>query len=179
MYDPIVRSSAAARKAPLHSFTIAEGLRQEPDCAELHNGMAWSADGRLFYLSHSRTGEISAFAVDPEGRITQRGMFARVPQALGLPDGAAIDTGGGYWCALHGGGRLRRFSADGSVDRDIALPVSQPTMCAFGGEALDVLYVASATETLDAGQLRREPRAGSLLRLRPGATGIARSCTVR
>ena len=33
--------------------------------------------------------------------------------------------------------------------RRIALPVSQPTICAFGGPDLDVLYVASASRFLD------------------------------
>ena len=43
----------------------------------------------------------------------------------------------GYWCALHGASRLRRYTPTGAVDRDIALPVSQPTMCAFAGESLN------------------------------------------
>jgi sugar lactone lactonase YvrE len=30
-------------------------------------------------------------------------------------------------------GKLRRFNADGSVDRDTQLPVNQPTMCTFAG----------------------------------------------
>ena len=65
------------------------------------------------------------------------------------------------------------------MDRDIALPVSQPTMCAFAGEALDVLYVTSATDKLTPEQRRREPLAGALLRLRPGERGIVRPCMVR
>ena len=105
-------------------------------------------------------------------------LFASVPEADGLPDGAALDTEGGYWCALHGGGRLRRFHADGSMDRDIMLPVSQPTMCAFAGAALDTLYVTSAADKLSPEQRGAEPHAGALLRLRPGGRGIARRCTI-
>jgi sugar lactone lactonase YvrE len=33
-----------------------------------------------------------------------------VPAEPGVPDGAAIDAEGGYWSALHGGGKLRPFS---------------------------------------------------------------------
>jgi sugar lactone lactonase YvrE len=58
----------------------------------------------------------------------KRDPFVQIPGALGLPDGAAVDSQGGYWCALHSGSRLRRYTAMGEVDRDIALPVSQPTM---------------------------------------------------
>ena len=179
MFDPL-RSGAQPQKSSLHSFTLKDGLRLEPDAAELHNGMAWNPDGRLFYLSHSQSREIFAYEFDVEGgRIGAGRPFARLPEALGLPDGAAVDTQGGYWCALHGAGRLRRYTADGVVDRDIMLPVSQPTMCAFGGDELDTLYVTSATDKLDAEQRRQQPLAGALLRLRPGEKGIPRPCVVR
>jgi sugar lactone lactonase YvrE len=174
MFDPLDATSPP-RTSSLHSFTVAEGLRSEPDAAELHNGMAWNPDGRRFYLSHSQKREIFAYAYDPKaGRLGSRDRFAQIPEAFGLPDGAAVDSRGGYWCALHGGGRLRRFTATGAVERDVALPVSQPTMCAFGGDALDVLYVTSAADKLSSEERLREPLAGALLRLRPGERGIVR-----
>jgi sugar lactone lactonase YvrE len=139
--------------------------------------MAWSINGRQFYLSHSYQREIFVFPYE-KGHLGARQRFARLPAALGIPDGAAIDTEGGYWCACHGGGRLRRYNSDGSVDREIALPVSQPTMCAFAGEQLDMLYVTSAADGLTSQQLRQEPLAGALFRVRPGQQGIARRCTL-
>jgi sugar lactone lactonase YvrE len=179
MFDPL-DSSLPRQAASLHSFTLSDGLRREPDAAELHNGMAWSPDGRLFYLSHSYRREVFCFALDPRsGRLGARHLFARAPDRLGIPDGAAVDSDGGYWCALHGGGRLRRYTAKGAVDRDIALPVSQPTMCAFAGDRLDILYVTSASDKLTAEQRRCEPLAGALLRLRPGEKGIVRRCMLR
>jgi sugar lactone lactonase YvrE len=178
MFDP-QDDPCPPQKSSLHSFTLSGGLRPEPDAAELHNGMAWSPDGRLFYLSHSFRQEVFAYAFDPEaGRLGARDLFAKVPKALGLPDGAAVDSEGGYWCAMHGGGRLRRYTETGAVDRDIALPVSQPTMCAFAGAALDMLYVTSAVDKLSPEQRRREPLAGALLRFRPGEKGIVRPCMV-
>jgi sugar lactone lactonase YvrE len=179
MFDPL-KKGAPPQKSSLHSFTPENGLRPEPDTAELHNGMSWSSDGRQLYLAHSRKREVFSFAFDLEtGRIGDRKLFAKVPETDGLPDGAAVDDRGGYWSALHGGSRLRRYTAEGAVDRDIELPVSQPTMCAFAGDALDVLYVTSASDKLTPEQRRREPLAGALLRLRPGERGVARRCTVR
>jgi sugar lactone lactonase YvrE len=75
--------------------------------------------------------------------------------------------------------RIARRQPVAALHRDIVLPVSQPTMCAFAGEALDVMYVTSATDKLTPKQLQREPLAGSLLRLRPGVTGIPRPCMLR
>jgi len=176
MFDPADPASPP-RPGALHSYTRTGGLRQEPDLAELHNGMAWSADGTRMFLSHSNRHEIHHFAY-ADGAVSDKALFATVPEADGLPDGAAIDTEGGYWCALHGASGLRRFHADGSVDRTIPLPVSQPTMCCFAGPELADLYVTTATDKLTPVQRRREPLAGALLRLRPGERGIPRRCTL-
>ncbi len=176
MFDPADPASPPLKGA-LHSYTRAGGLRAEPDLAELHNGMAWSADGARMFLSHSNRGTIHRFAY-AGGRIGDKAVFATIPEADGLPDGAAVDTAGGYWCALHGGGSLRRFHADGSLDRTVALPVSQPTMCCFAGPDLAELYVTTATDKLTPEQRRQEPLAGALLRLQPGERGVPRRCNV-
>ncbi|MEO7026082.1 MAG: SMP-30/gluconolactonase/LRE family protein [Caulobacteraceae bacterium] len=179
MFDPL-NGSPPAQPGRLHSFTFGEGLREEPDAAELHNGMAWSGDGKTFYLSHSNTGEIIAFDCEEEsGAISNRRVFATVPAELGIPDGAAIDTEGGYWSALHGGGKLRRFRPDGSIDRDIDLSVSQPTMPAFAGDSLATLYVTSASDKMTAEAKASEPQAGGLFRLDAGSRGIPRHFLVR
>jgi sugar lactone lactonase YvrE len=146
----------------------------------LHNGMAWSSDGKTFFLSHSDTGEILAFDYDGNsGVISNRRLFATVAAELGIPDGAGTDTEGGYWSALHGGGKLRRFYPDGSIDRDIDLPVSQPTMPAFAGDDLATLYVTSASDQMTADAKATEPDAGGLFRLDAGSRGVARPFLVR
>lgn len=179
MFDP-VEGSPPRQRGRLHSFTLDGGLRDEPDAAELHNGMAWSADGKTFFLSHSDTGEIFAFDYDLDGgTLANRRLFARVPTDLGIPDGAAVDTEGGYWSALHGGGRLRRFHADGSIDRDVELPIKQPTMAAFAGEDLATVYVTSASDRMTAAQLAKEPHAGAVFRVHLGQRGISRPYLVR
>ena len=56
--------------------------------------------------------------------------------------------------------------------RELRLPVSNVTSCAFGGEELDDLYVTCAREGLDEETLAGQPLAGSLFRLKPGAEGV-------
>ena len=56
MFDPL-KDRRPPQTGRLHSFTLAGGLRGKPDAAELHNGMAWSGDGKTFFLSHSNYGE--------------------------------------------------------------------------------------------------------------------------
>lgn len=178
MFDPVA-AHPPERKAALHRFTFGRGLETVADESALHNGMAWSADERTFYLSHSYPRAILAYDYDAVlGALSRCRTFAEVEDGVGIPDGAAIDVDGGYWCALHGGGRLRRYAPDGTIDREIALPVSQPTMCAFGGDDLATLYVTSASDGLSDARLAKEPHAGALFRLDVGTRGIKRPCHV-
>ena len=78
------------------------------------------------------------------------------------------DREGGLWIALWDGGRIARYHADGSLDREVALPISQPTSCIFGGEALDRLFVTSAATGCD-----DEPLAGSLFEIDVEIGGLA------
>ena len=175
MFDPQEGADAKPRPAGLFRYTTTDGLQAMGNGAELHNGMAWNVDETLFYLAHSYAGIVHAYAFDPaSGSLGRRQVFAAIEKQSGIPDGAAIDCEGGYWCALHGGGGLRRFRSDGVLECQVRLPVSQPTMCAFGGEALDILYITSASQGLDASQRAREPHAGAILAIRPGIAGLPR-----
>lgn len=69
--------------------------------------------------------------------------MARPIDAQGRPDGAAIDSEGGYWSAGVSAGRLNRWLPDGTLDRVIDLPVRSPTMPCFGGPGLRTLFVTS------------------------------------
>ena len=179
MFDPLDPEEKEQRAAGLFTYTTTEGLRRAPDEALLHNGMAWSPDERLFYLAHSYRHVVHVFDYDnDEGRLTNRRTFVDMPPDLDVPDGAAMDTEGGYWCAIHGGSRVRRYNPDGVLDHEIMLPVSQPTMCAFGGPRLETLYITSAAEGLGVDALQKEPLAGGIFRFQPGIAGIPRPYVV-
>ncbi|WP_428485704.1 SMP-30/gluconolactonase/LRE family protein [Rhodopila sp.] len=175
MFDPMPDVECNPERSGMSSFTLSGGLRPEPDAAELHNGMAWSRDEATFYLSHSQQQAVFAFPYDRvHGSLGSRRAFVTIPAELGLPDGAAVDAAGGYWCALHGSGRLHRYRPDGTLDREIMLPVSQPTMCAFVGADLDMMMVTTASDKLSPRQLAEQPHAGGLFCFRPSVRGIPR-----
>ena len=114
MFDPL-KAGAPPQKSSLHSFSLEAVC--VPNLTRPNSTTAWlgAADGALFYLTHSLKREIFTFAFDAEsGRIGDRAYIRAACRTRdGLPDGAAVDDRGGYWCALHGGGRLRRYTADG------------------------------------------------------------------
>lgn len=161
------------RERPLHVFDAA-GLKPVAAEAVIGNGLAWSPDHRTLYFTDTEAGVVRRFDFDPgAGAISNPRVLASFAPEGGKPDGAAVDAEGGYWCALYGGGRVVRLDPDhGRVEREIALPLSQPTMCAFGGPELDALYITSASAGLDPEARRREPLAGGLFRCRPGPRGL-------
>jgi sugar lactone lactonase YvrE len=137
------------------------------------NGLAFSPDGRTLYNSDSflsvRT--IWAFDLDPDdGTIANRRVFVDTKGMPGRPDGGAVDADGCYWMAGNDGWELVRFTPQGKVDRRIALPVAKPSMLAFGGDRLDVIYVTSIRPAN--ADLSKQPLAGSLLAVEAGVTGL-------
>jgi L-arabinonolactonase len=112
------------------------------------NGPCWSPDGRTFYFADSFQGKIWAWDCNPmTGTLGARRDFAVIPADRGgAPDGATVDAEGCLWSAAVFDGRLRRFRPDGSIDREIEMPVCKITSVAFGGPRLDRLYVTSMAE---------------------------------
>lgn len=136
------------------------------------NSTCWSADGRTLYFSNMPTRRIDAFDYDIEnGTVSNRRPFVSFDKELGLPDGSAVDAEGCLWNAEWGGGKLLRFRPNGQLDREVLLPVTNPTCVAFGGPDLDTLFVTTAWFGLTDEQRNAEPLAGSLFAFAPGVRG--------
>lgn len=140
------------------------------------NGSAFSADGRRMFRVESPRREIYVSDFDAEaGDVADERLFARVPTEFGVPDGAAVDTEGGYWVALPmgpSGGAVIRFDPAGRIERVVQLPVLMPTMVAFGGPSLSTLFITSASDP----QFDSRPLgelAGAVFALEVPFTGIA------
>lgn len=136
------------------------------------NALAFSINSKILYFAETLTGIVSAYQYEVEtGRIGKKTEFARYDR-YEKPDGACVDSEGGVWIAVVGGSRLDRFLPDGSLDRRINLPVSRPTMAAFGNVDWSVLYVTSQRRFLSFLQLEEQPYAGQVIALQPGLRGI-------
>jgi sugar lactone lactonase YvrE len=133
------------------------------------NGIAWSADGATMYYIDSATQRVDTFDYDTAaGTPGRRRPLARVDPDHGMPDGLALDDEGGVWVALWHGAAVHRYRADGRLDAVVELPVELVTACAFGGPAMDELYITTSREGLTAGH----PAAGALFMVRPGVRGL-------
>lgn len=140
----------------------------------ISNGIGWSPDQRRMYYVDTPTRRVDVFDYDVDtGSATGRRLFADFGPSAGTPDGLCVDADGCVWVAENGGGRVRRFTPDGSPDRVVEVPARQATACAFGGPGLTDLYVTTGREHFTAEQAAAEPLAGCLF-VAPGiAAGMA------
>jgi sugar lactone lactonase YvrE len=131
------------------------------------NTLCWSPDGARLYCADTLKSTIWSFAYDPDGpHLSDRKVF--VEGGAGGPDGSAMDEEGCLWNARWGAGRIIRYRPDGGIDREIELPVSQPSSCAFGGPDRKTLYITSARFEMQApGELD-----GTLLAMRVDVAGL-------
>jgi sugar lactone lactonase YvrE len=138
----------------------------------ISNGIGWSPAGTTMYYIDSTTQRVAQFEYDLDtGELGEQRLLAEIDPTDGLPDGLTVDADGGVWVCLFGGGRMRRYLPDGSLDQEIMLPLTNPTCPAFGGPGLSTLYITTARHRLTDEQLVREPLAGALLRLEVGVSG--------
>lgn len=136
----------------------------------LSNGMGFTPDRRQLYYTDTRRRTISLFDYDRDiGDLSNRRLFATVPENEGAPDGMTVDAEGCVWGARWGGACLVRYAPDGRELQRVTFPAKQVSSCVFGGDDSADLYVTTA-----GGHKRGEngPLAGALFRLRPEVPGV-------
>jgi sugar lactone lactonase YvrE len=153
-------------------------LDQDGSCVKIRgnvgisNGLGWSPDNKVFYYTDSTVNTIYAYDFNAEdGKISNERIFFETTGNYS-PDGLTVDSDGFVWSAMWNGWKVVRFSPDGKVDKEIALPVQRPTSCTFGGFELSDLYITSARMDLTEEELKKQPDAGSVLVLRTKMKGL-------
>jgi sugar lactone lactonase YvrE len=141
----------------------------------ISNSLCFSPDGAYLYFADTPQRTIWRFNLDENtGALSNRQIFAATIEGS-YPDGSNVDAEGHLWNAHWGGGRVVRYAPDGSISGSIELPVSQPTCVAFGGDELDILFVTSAREHMNAEALAREPQAGHVFVYQLNTHGLRES----
>lgn len=141
----------------------------------ISNGIVWTADYQTMYYVDSAPNTITAFEYDKAtGSISKGRIVVKVPDDMGSPDGMAIDTQGQLWVAHWGYGAVVCWCPKtGEKISEIAVPASQVTACAFGGEDFKTLYITTARTGLSDERLEEEPLAGGLFCVQTEVTGLA------
>jgi gluconolactonase len=108
----------------------------------LPNGLAFSPDESVLYIDDSAQKHIRAFAVRPDGTLTNgRILLDMASEDLGVPDGLKVDRSGNVFCTGPGGVWVCR--ADGTLLGRIVLP-ELPANLAWGEDG-SVLFLTART----------------------------------
>lgn len=137
------------------------------------NGIAWDAARKTMYFIDTPLLRADAFDYEEaDGSIGRRRPAVEFPAGVGRPDGSTLDADGRLWIAHWDGGLVSQWDpGTGRCLRAIRVPAARVTSCAFGGAGLDRLYLTTASQGLSEAERARQPLAGRLFVVRPGARG--------
>lgn len=147
--------------ACLYRYESSGRLTPMQDNIYISNGLGWSPDNKYFYYTDSITRKIYCYDFDVNtGDIHHQRVLIQTPEGEGVPDGLTVDNEGYIWSARWEGSKIVRYAPDGTVDREIKMPVLRPTSCIFGGPNLDILYVTSCSHDVNETQVLPLPNGG-------------------
>jgi sugar lactone lactonase YvrE len=107
------------------------------------NGMAITPDGGTLIVAETFAHRLSAFAVGAEGSLSQRRLFAALPECL--PDGICLDAEGAVWVADARGHEVTRLFEGGRVAERIAVGDRTVFACMLGGPDRRTLFLCTST----------------------------------
>jgi L-arabinonolactonase len=150
-----------------------KSLHEIDDGYAISNGMGFSPDGRTLYVTDMFHNRIVALDYDTDtGSAGNKRTFVEVPADTGLPDGLTVDAEGFVWSAHWAGSRITRYDPDGTIERQIALPVPNVTCPGFGGADMNELYITTAWFFMSDQERKAQPRSGDMFRIKTDITGL-------
>lgn len=108
------------------------------------NGLAFSPDGKKFYVDDSKQRNIRAYDVASDGTLTNGRIFGEEPggKGEGVPDGMKVDEKGNIF--VTGPKGIWVWDANGNHLGTIAMP-EQPANLTWGGPQYGTLYITATT----------------------------------
>jgi L-arabinonolactonase len=157
-----------------YQYSSRHGLRRlDVGGVIIPNSICFSREGGTMYFCDSTQARIKQCDYDADSaRVANVREFARLKDGEGLPDGSIIDSDGCLWNAVWGAGLVRQYDPSGRLLAEISVPAKNLTCVAFGGEALDQLYVTSSRQELTDEELNAAPASGSVYRVHTASRGI-------
>jgi sugar lactone lactonase YvrE len=137
------------------------------------NGPAFAPDGRTAYFADTLARRLLAFPLATDGAPGAARPFADLPEGTGYPDGMTVDSAGDLFVGHWDGARISRWSPDGRLVDQIALPARNVTSLAFGGADLRTALVTTAALFPGQPEDATLPWNGDLLSFRAGVGGLA------
>ncbi|HLM99499.1 MAG TPA: SMP-30/gluconolactonase/LRE family protein [Bryobacteraceae bacterium] len=103
------------------------------------NGVAFSPNGHVLYITNSDEHNVRAYDVDHNGDVSNERVL--ISGVEGVPDGARVDEKGNLYVT---GTRVWIYDTQGKLIGNLDLPET-PSNCAFGDSDLRTLYITART----------------------------------
>lgn len=159
--------------AKLYRFDLDGSLHVMETGLTISNGLGWSPDQTLFYLTDTPAQKIYVYDYRVEtGEISNRRVHVDLTGEPFFPDGMAIDAEGYIWSAMWNGWCVIRFNPEGKEVLRVPMPVPCPTCCAFGGADLTDLYITTASIGLSQAEIQNAFYSGDLFCLKTDVAGL-------
>jgi len=143
-------------------------LSAEPARYWVTNGPTFSAQQGYAYFVDTENFMIKRAALAADGSLLAMQDWLEVDRSFGNPDGITLDAEQHLWVAHYNGARISRYTPQGQLERQIAIPALNVTKCAFGGADLSTLYVVTARDGMSPQQLEQYPLSGGLFAIELG-----------
>jgi len=157
-------------------YCLHPDLLVEPKLTPLRisNGMDWSLDRTKMYFIDTPTRVVMVYDYDEATGALAGGVpVIHIPAEEGYPDGMTLDAEGMIWVAHWEGHRVTRWNPHtGELLDTIHVPAPLVTSVAFGGEAMDELYITTARGGLREEALAEYPLSGALFRVKTSVRGL-------
>ncbi|MEE4300816.1 MAG: SMP-30/gluconolactonase/LRE family protein [Pseudomonadales bacterium] len=131
------------------------------------NGTVITPDGATLVVGESFGGRLTAFDIDAKGALTNRRVWAQLPEGA-VPDGICLDAEGAIWVASPTTNECLRIRNGGEVTDRVELDRGA-FACMLGDDDRRTLYICSAR---DSDPAKSEARTARIERVRvdiPGA----------
>jgi len=157
-------------------FKPAELVRVDPDGSArvvardmaFPNGTVITPDGRTLIVAESYAGRLTAFDVERDGALSNRRLWAQLPQGA-VPDGICLDAAMGIWVASPTTNECLRVEAGGHVSHRVRLDQGA-FACMLGGSDRRTLYILTASSSdPDTCRRKRDGRIDAVAAPHPGA----------
>ncbi|QSJ20316.1 SMP-30/gluconolactonase/LRE family protein [Nostoc sp. UHCC 0702] len=166
-------SASGKPQASLYRYDPDGSLHVMETRLTISNGLGWSPDQKIFYLTDSSQQKVFAYDFDAvTGSINNRRILIDFTGESFYPDGLTVDNKGCIWSAMWNGWCVICFSPSGEEVLRIQLPVQIPTSCTFGGDNLQILYITTASVGLSQEEIEKSFYSGDLFALETDSTGL-------
>lgn len=108
------------------------------------NGMVITPDRRTLIVAESIGRRLTAFAIDTDGGLSDRRVFA--DGLDGPPDGITLDADGGVWTSMTLAHQFERITEGGTVTHRIDVGERAAIACTLGGPQRRTLFLLSSTD---------------------------------